>query len=100
MNLKDWQPSQVKRVYIPKPDGRKRPLGIPNIIDRAIQAVIVSALEPEWEAKFESISYGFRPGKSYQDAAHRIFTLMTKKDRVWILDADISCCFDEISHNY
>lgn len=100
MNLKEWQPSQVKRVYIPKPDGRKRPLGIPNIIDRAIQAVIVSALEPEWEAKFESISYGFRPGKSYQDAVHRIFTLMSKKDRVWILDADISCCFDEISHNY
>lgn len=100
MNLKDWQPSQVKRVYIPKPDGRKRPLGIPNVIDRAIQAVIVTALEPEWEAKFESISYGFRPGKSYQDAVHRIFTLMTKKDRIWILDADISCCFDEINHNY
>ena len=100
MNLKEWQPSQVKRVYIPKADGRKRPLGIPNIIDRAIQAVIVSALEPEWEAKFESISYGFRPGKSYQDAVHRIFTLMSKKDRVWILDGDISCCFDEISHDY
>lgn len=99
MKLRDWYPPAVRREYIPKPDGRKRPLGIPTIKDRIIQAIVLSALEPEWEACFEPTSYGFRPGKSYQDAAHRIFTLLSKKDRVWIVDADIEGCFNNIDHS-
>jgi RNA-directed DNA polymerase len=100
MNLKDWNPYRVRRRYIPKPDGSKRPLGIPAVIDRVLQAIIATALEPEWEAKFEPSSYGFRPGKSYQDAIHRVFTLLSKKDRVWIVEADIKGCFDNISHSF
>ena len=78
----------------------KRPLGIPTIRDRVVQAIIRNALEPEWEAKFETCSYGFRPGKSYQDAIHRIHTLLSKKDRTWVVDADIQKCFDEIDHSF
>lgn len=100
MKLRDWYPPAVRREYIPKPDGRTRPLGIPTIKDRIVQAIILCALEPEWEACFEPSSYGFRPGKSYQDATHRIFTLLSKKDRVWILDADIEGCFNNIDHDH
>ena len=57
-----WEPKPVKRVYIPKANGKQRPLGIPVIFDRALQAQVVNALEPEWEARFEPKSYGFRPG--------------------------------------
>lgn len=100
MDIKLWKPNVIMRRYIPKPDGRQRPLGIPTIKDRVIQAMVVCALEPEWEAKFEPASYGFRPGKSYQDAVHRIFTLLSKKNRVWVLDADIKGCFDNIDHGF
>lgn len=100
MKFNQWKPNLIKRHYIPKTDGRRHPLGIPIIKDRVLQAIVVVALEPEWEAIFEPSSYGFRPGKSYQDAVHRIFTLLSKKDRLWILDADIKGCFDNIDHHY
>ncbi len=58
-----WSPRPVKRVYVPKNNGRRRPLGIPVIADRCLQALTVNALEPEWEARFEPKSYGFRPGR-------------------------------------
>ena len=100
MNLKDWLPQPVKRIYLPKPDGRRRPIGIPTIKDRIIQAVFLNALEPEWEAYFEPSSYGFRPGKSYRDASAQFLGLLAKKTRLWVVEADITGCFDNIDHDY
>jgi len=95
-----WQARPVKRVYIPKASGRRRPLGIPVMVDRVLQARVVNALEPEWEARFEPKSYGFRPGRGCQDAIHAIFNTVSGKNpgRVWVLDADLSAAFDRIDH--
>jgi RNA-directed DNA polymerase len=97
-----WKPRPVKRVYVPKPDGRRRPLGIPVIRDRAYQATVVNALEPEWEARFESRSYGFRPGRGCQDAIQAIYVTARGKTarRVWALDADLKAAFDRIEHDH
>lgn len=101
MNWADYQPLPVKRVYVQKPDGRQRPLGIPAIKDRVIQMIVKITLEPEWEAKFENSSYGFRPMRSVNDAMNRLYVSLNKgASRKWIVDADISLCFDSISHNY
>jgi RNA-directed DNA polymerase len=88
----------VRRVWIDKP-GRteKRPLGIPTMDDRASQALAKAALEPEWEAKFEKNSYGFRPGRSCHDAIEAIFQAINQKPK-YVLDADIAKCFDRINH--
>lgn len=96
-----WNPLPTKRIYIPKANGKKRPLGIPTIIDRCLQAIVLNALEPSWEARFERSSYGFRPGRSTHDAISAIFSAVcpnTKKK--WIVDADIKGCFDNINHEH
>lgn len=88
----------VRRTYIPKPGTtEKRPLGIPTMKDRATQALVKLALEPEWEAKFEPNSYGFRPGRSCHDAIAAIFNSVRYQTK-WVLDADIAKCFDRIDH--
>jgi len=95
-----WKPLPTRRVYIPKANGNQRPLGIPVIIDRCLQAIVKNALEPYWEAKFEDSSYGFRPGRGCHDAIERIYNLASAKgNRRWVLDADIKGAFDNIDHD-
>jgi RNA-directed DNA polymerase len=93
----------VRRVYIPKPGSKKqRPLGIPVLIDRCHQARVLNALEPEWEARFEPKSYGFRPGRGCHDAIAAIYQLAKGKSprRLWVLDADLAGAFDRIGHDH
>src|SRR5690348_6167601 len=99
-----WAPAAVRRVYIPKASNRAklRPLGIPVIMDRCHQARVRNALEPEWEARFEPRSYGFRPGRGCHDAIEAIYAVCKgpRSKRVWVLDADLAAAFDKIDHDH
>jgi RNA-directed DNA polymerase len=103
-NTEPFKALPVRRVYIPKrgSSGKRRPLGIPVILDRCHQARVVNALEPEWEARFEPKSYGFRPGRGCHDAIEAIYQVVKgrRPKRLWALDADLAQAFDRLAHDH
>jgi RNA-directed DNA polymerase len=103
-SITSWNPRAVRRVYIPKASNRAklRPLGIPVLMDRCHQQRVRHALEPEWEARFEPRSYGFRPGRGCHDAIAAIYQACKgpMARRVWALDADLAAAFDRIDHDH
>lgn len=96
-----WNAKPARRVYTPKANGKQRPLGIPVVKDRCLQAMVKNALEPEWEAQFEATNYGFRPGRSCHDAIAKIYSFARpNKRKRWVIDADIKGAFDNIRHAF
>ena len=101
MTHQPWKARPAKRVYIPKANNKLRPLSIPTVLDRCLQARVKNALEPSWEARFEGSSYGFRPGRGCHDAIGKIYQLARpNKTRHWVIDADIKGAFDNISQDH
>jgi RNA-directed DNA polymerase len=101
LNKKGYKSQALKRTYITKGNGKKRPLGIPTMVDRAMQAVEAMALDPIIDSMSDRTSFGFRKSRSCQDAMEQLFIDLARKDAPqWILEGDIKSCFDEISHEW
>ncbi len=98
LKRRGYQPQPLKRIYIPKKDGRKRPLSIPTMKCRAMQALYLLAIDPIAEERANKNSFGFRPKRSCADALERCFEILGRRGSAeWILEADIKSCFDRIS---